>query len=84
VVGFSEALVKAGALVGLYSSSKQVGAQGAEMASRALAPDGALPPPQWPRQFTVRVNYSVARSLGIVLPDEAMLAAALVAAGKAP
>ena len=34
VIGFSEGLVKAGALLGLYSTANQVGRQGAEVAGR--------------------------------------------------
>jgi ABC-type uncharacterized transport system substrate-binding protein len=34
VVGFSEGLVKAGALFGLFSTARQVGKQGGEIASR--------------------------------------------------
>jgi hypothetical protein len=77
VVGFSEGLVKAGALLGLFSTAQQVGKQGAEIAGRVLVGDVVLPAPQYPRYFTVRVNNTVARSLGISLPDENALATAL-------
>ena len=76
VVGFSEGLVKAGALC---SSGRQQGKQGAEIANRILAGDGGLPAPQYPTYFTVRVNSSVARSLGIQMEEEATMAAALAA-----
>ena len=79
VVGFSEGLVKAGALLALYSSGRQQGKQGAEIANRILAGDGGLPAPQYPTYFTVRVNSSVARSLGIQMEEEATMAAALAA-----
>ncbi len=81
VVGFSEGLVKAGALIGLFSSAGQIGRQGAEIAGHMLAGDAALPAPQYPRYFTVRTNQTVARSLGIALEDEATLAAALAGRG---
>jgi ABC-type uncharacterized transport system substrate-binding protein len=88
VLGFSESLSKAGALLSLYSSASQQGREGAAIARRALDGDAALPAPRYPRQFTVRINPSVARSLGLQLPDEATLAAALAeieqAAGEAP
>ena len=77
VVGFSEGLLKAGSLVALFSTPQQQGAQGAEIARRVLAHDGGLPAPQYPRAFTVRVNASVARSLGLRVPDEQELQAAL-------
>lgn len=79
VVGFSEGLLNAGALVSLFSTAQQQGVQGAEIARRWLAHDGALPEPQYPEQFTVRVNGSVARSLGLNLPSEQELHDALAA-----
>ncbi len=72
LIGFSPAWVKAGALLGLYSTPAQVGARGAELLRQAL-PGRNLPPPQWPREFVVAANPDVARSLGLVL-DEARLA----------
>jgi len=82
VVGFSEGLVKAGALLGLFSTASQQGKQGAEIATRILAGDGGLPAPQYPKYFTVRANYSVARSLGLRLEEEAALAATLAPRGE--
>jgi len=77
VVGFSEGLLNAGALLSLYSTAHQQGRQGAEIAREVLAHPGALPEPQYPKYFTVRVNGSVARSLGLHLPPEETLGAAL-------
>ncbi len=83
VIGFSEGLVRAGALLSLSSSPRQQGRQGAEIVSRILAGDARLPAPQFPRYFTVRVNASVARSLGLQMQDEEALAAALAARAEA-
>ena len=80
VVGFSEGLVTAGALLSLYSTPRQYGRHGAEIAARILAGEAELPPPQFPAYFTVRVNTSVARFLGLQMQDETELTAAL---GKA-
>jgi len=77
VVGFSEGLLNAGALLSLYSTAHQQGRQGAEIAREVLAHPGALPEPQYPKYFTVRVNGSVARSLGLHLPPEEALGSAL-------
>jgi len=82
VVGFSEGLVKAGALISLFSTARQQGKQGAEIASRVLAGDAGLPAPQYPRYFTVRVNASVARSLGLRMTDEEALASTLASRGE--
>lgn len=71
LIGFSPAYVKAGALLALYSTPAQVGARGGEVLRQALA-GRSLSPPQWPREFVVKVNQDVARSLGFAL-DEAKL-----------
>ncbi|HZX90557.1 MAG TPA: ABC transporter substrate binding protein [Rudaea sp.] len=76
VVGYSEGLLNAGALMSLYSTARQQGRQGAEIATSILAHE-PLPDPQHPKYFTVRVNASVARSLGLHLPAEAALSSAL-------
>ncbi|MCC6192891.1 MAG: hypothetical protein IT518_00355 [Burkholderiales bacterium] len=77
VMGFSQSMVRAGALIGLYSTARQYGRQAGEIARRLLAGDGALPQPEYPRYFTVGVNASVARSLNIRIEDEGALAQAL-------
>ena len=77
VAGYSEGLLNAGALVSLFSSASQQGREGAEIARRVLSGAGGLPTPRHPNYFTVRVNASVARSLGLHLPSEAALQSAL-------
>jgi len=84
VVGFSEGLLNAGALLSLYSTAHQQGRQAAEIASDALARGGALPAPQYPKYFTVKVNASVARSLGLRVPGGDALAALLGSADASP
>ena len=77
VIGYSSALVEAGALLAVYSSPAQIGSQIAEMLRR-MPPGGVqLPPPQSPRYFTVRVNRNVARSLELAIPADPLLYAAL-------
>ena len=83
VVGFSEGLLNAGALVSLFSTAGQQGRQGAEIATRILTQGGGLPAPQYPKYFTVRVNASVARSLGLHLPSQEALQTALGDGGRA-
>jgi ABC-type uncharacterized transport system substrate-binding protein len=83
VVAFSEGLVKAGALMSLFSTARQQGKQGAEIASRILAGEAGLPVPQFPKYFTVRVNASVAHSLGLRMAEEGALASALASRGDA-
>ena len=81
VVGFSRALSDAGALLAVYSTARQQGRQGAEIAARVLTGDAALPAPEYPRYFTVAVNFFAARALGLAMEDESTLAAQLAARG---
>ncbi|MCW8904270.1 ABC transporter substrate-binding protein [Sedimenticola sp.] len=71
VIGFSSAYVKAGALIAAYSTPEDIARHLAEYIDRFLS-SGAetLPEPMYPKYFSVSVNHSVARSLGISLPDE--------------
>jgi putative ABC transport system substrate-binding protein len=67
---FSPAYVKAGALAAVYSSPRQVALEAADWVKRYAAAS-PLPAPQYPRQFSVAVNQTVAHSLGINVDDEA-------------
>ncbi|MDS4072205.1 MAG: ABC transporter substrate binding protein [Defluviicoccus sp.] len=83
VIGFSPAYVRAGALAALYSTPQQMAQQAAELALRALTGAG-LPPPQHPRAYSVGVNSTVARSLGITVDDAAVLTSKLAAMEREP
>jgi putative ABC transport system substrate-binding protein len=72
LIGFSPAYAKAGALLALYSSPAQLGAQTGEIARGVLA-GRPLPQAQPPRDFAVSGNAHVARSLGLHLEDDAQL-----------
>ena len=71
--GYSQSYVRAGALASVYSSSKQVAMQAAEIAVKSQLAPSLLPPPQVPEYFSISVNNQVAHSLNIPLMDEAML-----------
>lgn len=74
VIGFSHAYVKAGALASVYTSPEQVGRQAGDIVLRVLANRPTwLPPPEYPKYFSVSVNYQVARSLGLSIGDELSL-----------
>jgi hypothetical protein len=77
VVGFSQALVDAGALLAVYSTPPQYARQAAEIALDVVERHASLPSPQYPRYFTVGVNFVTAQAIGLALDDEATLAAAL-------
>lgn len=70
VFGFSQSYVRAGALAAVYSNSKQLAKQAAEIAIKSQQLPGVLPPPQVPKYFSVVVNYQVARSLNLQVADE--------------
>ncbi len=71
VFGYSQSYVKAGALAAVYSSTKDLAKQAAEIAIKAQQAPGLLPPPQAPKYFSVQVNHQVARSLNISMIDDA-------------
>lgn len=65
MIGFSPALVTAGAVAGVYSTPEQIGQQAAEMILNNELPVHG----QYPRYFEVSFNQEVARALDIPLPD---------------
>ena len=64
MVSFSPAYVKAGALMAIYSTPDQVGQQAAQLA-RAVLQGKELALPQYPREFWIDVNVSLARSMNL-------------------
>ena len=68
VVGFSAAMVRAGALATTYSSVDEIAEQLAEILDAYLA-TGRLRNPQFPRYWRTTINESVARSLDIVVDE---------------
>lgn len=84
VLGFSAAYVRAGAVLGLYTTPAQAGREAAAVARRVLAGQ-PLPAPAAHTEFEVGVNQTVARALGLQLPAEQALTAALRAQeGRTP
>jgi ABC-type uncharacterized transport system substrate-binding protein len=73
VMGYSRALVDAGAMLGLYTSGANVARQLAHVSGDFIANGGALPPAGRSRYFEIGVNRNVARSLGVELPETAAL-----------
>ena len=70
IFGYSQSYVRAGALAAVYSSSKQIAKQAAEIALESQQAPNLLPPPQAPKYFSIMVNYQVARSLNIALKSD--------------
>jgi putative ABC transport system substrate-binding protein len=74
VIGFSKAYVRAGALAAVYTTPEQTGRQAGEMLQCVLHGEAwVLPPPEYPKYFSVSFNYMVARSLAINVCDEMAL-----------
>ncbi len=70
IFGYSQSYVRAGALAAVYSSSKQLAKQAAEIALESQQAPNLLPPPQAPKYFSIMLNYQVARSLNIALKSD--------------
>jgi putative tryptophan/tyrosine transport system substrate-binding protein len=70
IFGYSQSYVRAGALAAVFSTSKQLAKQAAEIAIKSRPAPSELPPPQFPKYFSIMLNYQVARSLNIPLMDE--------------
>ncbi len=74
VVGYSKAYVNAGALLAVYSTPEDIGLQTGELIQLLLRKKKySLPAPQFPKYFSVAINYQVARSMGINLESEAVI-----------
>lgn len=82
MVGPNRSFVEAGSLASVYSSSEQHLRQLTRMVKQFLD-TGALPPPQFPTEFSVIINHQVAASLGIKVPGETTIAHQLHAVEKA-
>lgn len=68
IVGFSVALVKAGALGTTYSNIDDIVAQTEEILID-FSSSGKLPRPQYPKYFSTAINDAVAHSLNIQIGD---------------
>jgi len=73
VIGFSQGLVKAGAVAAVYSTPTQIGAQGGQIARQWRLGEGDLPPPRHCDDYAIALNPHVARSLGLRLPEESSI-----------
>ena len=69
VIGFSAAVVKAGALASTFTDINDTVAQIDDMVTDYEA-SGRLPDPQFPKFFDAIVNEDVARSLNIVISEQ--------------
>lgn len=85
LIGYSQALAKAGALMAVHSTPEQFGREAGEMVLAALAATPPrLSPARYPSYYSVSVNYQVARALGLEIPAEEKLLQALRRQEAAP
>lgn len=70
IIGFSAALVRAGALATTYSEVEEINAHLEELVSEYES-TGRLPEPQFPKYFRTLINEDVARSLNLVVDETA-------------
>lgn len=83
LVGYSRALVKAGALMAVHSTPAQLGRDTAEMAGTVLHGEGGrVPPGRYPKRYSVSVNYQLARALNLSLDSETSLAKSIYKAER--
>lgn len=74
VIGYSQALVEAGALLAVYSTPQQIGQQTGEIIARTLpGRTWELPAATHPKYFMVKSNGSVSRALELAVPSDPTL-----------
>lgn len=77
-ISYSPAHVKSGALASIYSSPTDIGRHLAQLVNRSLQKPGHRAPAyEYARFYSITTNRKVARALGINLPTERELRAAL-------
>lgn len=79
VVGYSQAMVDAGAVASVHSDPVLLGRQAASLALRMLS-DADLPAAEYPRDYLLAINYQAARTLKLAPLNEALLRAAITEA----
>jgi hypothetical protein len=80
VIGPTEGFVTAGALGTVFSTTDQYTQDIVSMLKNYLDTN-ILPKPQYPSMFNVKINYSVAESLGLIIPSEKELSSKILNEG---
>jgi ABC-type uncharacterized transport system substrate-binding protein len=71
VIGFSRGLTNAGAVAAVVSDPSAIGQEGAFLASQWNPTRGTIPAPRYAEAFSMIFNHQVARSLDVVIPEDA-------------
>lgn len=69
LLGYSRSLVKAGAMLALFSTPEQLGEDSAQLVARIIS-GKSVAIHNYPKQFNVSVNYKLSRAYGISIPSE--------------
>lgn len=78
IIGYSRTYVNNGALGAVYSSTKQLAQQTSNEITRIIQSDNKkLEAPQYPKEYTIAVNYQVAKTMGLNIPSEASVKLAM-------
>ncbi|MDH5710303.1 MAG: hypothetical protein OEZ15_01380 [Gammaproteobacteria bacterium] len=72
LIGFSESFVRAGALAAIHTPIEQLGKQAAEITMQ-IYQDNSTQQYIYPEYFDIAINYDVAKSLKINIPDRKVL-----------
>lgn len=68
VIAYSRAYADAGATLSVFSTPEHIARQAADMIKAFFNDHGlSLPPPQYPKRYSIRINRHVAESLGLDL-----------------
>jgi len=78
LLGYSQSLVKAGAMLAIFSTPEQLGEDSAKLIAR-IASGKRIAIHNYPQQFTISVNYKLSRAYGISIPSEKELHDKIVA-----
>lgn len=70
VIGFSRGLANAGAVAAVVSDPAAIGREGATLARLWNPASGVLPEPSYAYEYALVINYQVARSLGVDVPED--------------
>lgn len=79
VIGYTSSYVRAGALAAVFSTPQQIGQEAGQII-KAYQRTSSLPPSKYPRYFSVGLNVSVMRTMGLSTTDEHTLTQRLLKA----
>lgn len=73
IIAYSKAFSKAGALVSLYSNVDNIAETTASIINKIIINGSLIQKEHYPANFTIKINYAVARSLNINIESEVVI-----------